>query len=165
MIFKLISLVTVVMMSGEVSSFGIGSTLYCYSCVSTQPGCSPFNWFLYWSVACPEDGDSCVKLIEKRGATEVITRDCLSSFKGIRTDIPADHYEGCRKATRDFRLANYVNNSNKEIDVKRDFYSDTTWCFCSFDNRCNSADSLTIQHILLASSLLFVGFFFQNNHH
>ncbi len=50
---------------------------------------------------------------------EVITRDCLSSIKGIRTDIPADHYEGCRPATVDVKLANYVNNSIKEIDIKR----------------------------------------------
>lgn len=52
-------------------------------------------------------------------AEEVITRDCLSSVKGIRTDIPADHYEGCRASTVDVKLANYVNNTIKELDIKR----------------------------------------------
>lgn len=51
--------------------------------------------------------------------TEVITRDCLSSVVGLRTDIPADRYEGCRPAAFDPRLANYVNNSIKELDIKR----------------------------------------------
>lgn len=49
----------------------------------------------------------------------MITRDCLSNFKPFRTDIPADTYEGCRPAAKDVNLANYVNNSIKEIDVKR----------------------------------------------
>lgn len=50
---------------------------------------------------------------------QVITRDCLSSLQSFRTDIPADHYEGCRPAARDVKLANYVNNSIKELDVYR----------------------------------------------
>lgn len=50
---------------------------------------------------------------------EIITRDCLSSIKGFRTDLPADKYEGCRPATVDVKLANYVNNTIKEIDIKR----------------------------------------------
>lgn len=49
----------------------------------------------------------------------MITRDCLSNFKAIRTDIPADTYEGCRHAARDLNLAKYVNNSIKEFDIKR----------------------------------------------
>lgn len=49
----------------------------------------------------------------------MITRDCLSSMRGIRTDIPADHYEGCRPAAKDVKLANYVNNSIKELDIYR----------------------------------------------
>lgn len=50
---------------------------------------------------------------------EVITRDCLSSVQGLRTDVPADHYEGCRPAAVDPKLANYVNNSIKELDIYR----------------------------------------------
>lgn len=48
--------------------FGIGSTLYCYQCISTHPGCgTPFNWLWHWSQACPEKDDTCIKLIERKG--------------------------------------------------------------------------------------------------
>lgn len=52
-------------------------------------------------------------------AQEVITRDCLSNFRAFRTDIPADTYEGCRPAAKDVNLAHYVNNSIKELDIRR----------------------------------------------
>ncbi|XP_075234356.1 QVR superfamily protein crim [Lycorma delicatula] len=140
-IFFLITLT--IIFTTEVSCFGIGSTLYCYQCISTHPGCgTQFNWWLYWSQACPEVDDTCVKIIERKGAEEIITRDCLSSLRAVRTDIPADHYEGCRPAAHDVRLAHYVNNSIKELDIKRNHYDSVTWCFCYFDNRCNSATSL-----------------------
>lgn len=40
-------------------------------------------------------------------------------MQGIRTDIPADHYEGCRPAAVDVKLGHYVNNSIKELDIHR----------------------------------------------
>lgn len=129
-------------------NYVLATSLLCYQCVSTHPGCgTPFQWIWYSSISCPEDDDVCVKVIETKDGQfistrnneyvlrssssflfvtcsrftgqDVITRDCLSSIKGIRTDIPADHYEGCRSSTIDWKLANYVNNSIKEIDVKR----------------------------------------------
>ncbi|XP_014243709.1 uncharacterized protein LOC106663402 [Cimex lectularius] len=144
-------LLVFIALSQRVQSFGIGSTLYCYQCVSTQPGCSPFNWFWHWSQACPEDGDTCVKVIERKGASEVVTRDCLSALKGVRTDIPADHYEGCKPAAVDVKLGNYVFSSIKELDVKKDYYDETTFCFCSFDNRCNGSSSLKVNKSVMFS--------------
>ncbi|OWR52471.1 uncharacterized protein LOC116766544 [Danaus plexippus] len=116
--------------------------IWCYQCTPATPGCmEPFNWrgIGYLGSLCPDREDICVKLIERKGAQEVITRDCLSNFKAIRKDIPADTYEGCRPAVPDVTLAHYVNNSIKQIDIKRDWYDETTWCFCFLDHRCNSA--------------------------
>lgn len=64
-------------------------------------------------------------------ASEIITRDCLSSLT-FRSDIPADKYEGCRPAAKDVRLGHYVNHSIKEHDIHR-------WVECLyFDLRNNS---------------------------
>ncbi|CAH0721577.1 unnamed protein product, partial [Brenthis ino] len=130
--------------------------IWCYQCTTATPGCSePFNWrgVGYLGNPCPDKEDVCVKLIEQKGARKVITRDCLSNFKAFRTDIPADTYEGCRPAARDVNLAHYVNNSIKELDIKRDWYDETTWCFCFLDNRCNSASSIVNSMVLLTFSV------------
>lgn len=74
-------------------------------------------------------------------AQRTIIRDCLSSLS-FRTDIPADKYEGCRPAAKDVRLANYVNHTIKEHDVKRDYFNDVEFCFCFLDHRCNGAETL-----------------------
>lgn len=86
-------------------------------------------------------------------ASEFITRDCLSALVPYRTDIPADKYEGCRPATYDPKLANYVNNSIKEINVKRDYFDSTLFCFCFLDHRCNGSNNLSISTTLLVVSL------------
>ncbi|XP_018331084.1 uncharacterized protein LOC108741014 [Agrilus planipennis] len=120
--------------------FKLGNSLWCYECVSTQPGCgTPFNWWMMWTNVCPEDDDVCVKIIERKGAQEVITRSCLSTQQAQRSDIPADKYEGCRKAAVDLKLSNYVNNSVKELDIYRNYYDETIWCFCFLDHRCNNS--------------------------
>lgn len=173
--------------------FIAGSALWCYECVSTQPGCGrEFNWLLHWTTICPEDDDICVKIIETKGskgiifwlicfiiekkrkhtswilktliynvihfaAEEIITRSCLSSLKGIRTDIPADHYEGCRPGAVDLNLGHYVNNSIKELDIHRNQYK-ATWCFCFLDHRCNSASSY-LPSLILTVSLTVLLFF------
>ncbi|XP_050548653.1 uncharacterized protein LOC126910275 [Daktulosphaira vitifoliae] len=96
---------TVLLSSMVLSNHGY---LLCYDCVSTHPGCgTPFKWLWYKSVSCPEEDDICVKVIERNGADEIITRGCLSSLKGFRTDIPADKYEGCRKSATDIKLGHY----------------------------------------------------------
>ncbi|XP_028041042.1 uncharacterized protein LOC114251063 [Bombyx mandarina] len=128
---------------------------WCYQCTAATPGCNePFNWrgMGYLGNPCPESEDVCVKLIERKGAQEVITRDCLSNFRAFRTDIPADTYEGCRPAAKDLNLAHYVNNSIKEIDVKRNWYDETIWCFCFLDHRCNNASNTFVSIALLMLS-------------
>lgn len=151
--------------------------IWCYRCNSATPGCSDnFNWrgIGYLGEPCPEDDDICVKVVERKGgklifgsmtqcdrtnlflASEIITRDCLSSLVPYRTDIPADKYEGCRHGTLDPKLANYVNNSIKEINVKRDYFDSTTFCFCFLDHRCNGSSTLTRSLALLIAAPLLV---------
>ncbi|CAG9792096.1 unnamed protein product [Diatraea saccharalis] len=132
--------------------------IWCYQCTAATPGCTePFNWrgVGYLGNPCPDRDDVCIKLIEVKGAQRVITRDCLSNFKAFRTDIPADTYEGCRPAAKDVNLANYVNNTIKELDIKRDWYDETIWCFCFLDHRCNSASaSRTSMALLICMTLV-----------
>ncbi|KAG5676455.1 hypothetical protein PVAND_006289 [Polypedilum vanderplanki] len=149
---KFILIVAITLMFID-SSFAI----WCYRCNSATPGCSDnFNWrgIGYLGEPCPEDNDICVKITERKGASEFITRECLSALVPYRTDIPADKYEGCRPGTYDPKLANYVNNSIKEINVHRDYFDSTTWCFCFLDHRCNSSTSLSISILLLTLGTL-----------
>lgn len=133
------------------------SALWCYECVSNTPGCGEdFNWLWHWTTVCPEDDDVCVKILEKKDSETVITRSCLSNLIGKRTDIPADRYEGCRKASVNANLARYVNNSIKELDIKRDYYDSTTWCFCFLDQRCNGSSFILPSLGLILSSILFI---------
>ncbi|XP_017770902.1 PREDICTED: uncharacterized protein LOC108558494 [Nicrophorus vespilloides] len=114
--------------------------LWCFECVSTQPGCGDdFNYYFMWSHVCKEDNDICVKIEETKGAEKVITRSCLSRIKAIRTDIPPDTYEGTRLAAKDVKLGHYVNNSIKELDIHRTYYDKIEYSFCFLDHRCNSA--------------------------
>lgn len=86
-------------------------------------------------------------------AQRTIIRDCLSALS-FRTDIPADKYEGCRPAAKDVHLANYVNHTIKEHDVKRDYFSDVQFCFCFLDHRCNGADKLLKTNVIFGFSAL-----------
>lgn len=73
-----------------------------------------------------------------------ITRECLSTLNsGFRTDLPADRYEGCRPASHDVRLGHYVfNNTIKELDIRRDHFDSTIFCYCFLDHRCNGSTSI-----------------------
>lgn len=45
----------------------LANAIWCYQCVSTQPGCgTPFNWLFHWTKVCPEDDDVCVKILEEK---------------------------------------------------------------------------------------------------
>uniref|UniRef100_A0A1B0AEH0 Uncharacterized protein n=1 Tax=Glossina pallidipes TaxID=7398 RepID=A0A1B0AEH0_GLOPL len=132
-----------------------GSAIWCYRCTSSTPGCGEdFNWrgIGYLGEKCSEDEDICMKVIERRGAKEIITRDCLSSLS-FRTDVPADKYEGCRPAANDVHLADYVNHTTKEHDVKRNYYSNVTFCFCFLDHRCNKSGRFLKGNTIIISSL------------
>ncbi|KAM7357620.1 QVR superfamily protein crim [Cochliomyia hominivorax] len=133
-----------------------GLAIWCYRCTSATPGCGEdFNWrgIGFLGEKCPESEDICVKVTEKRGAQRTIIRDCLSSLS-FRTDIPADKYEGCRPAAKDVRLANYVNHTIKEHDVKRDYFNDVEFCFCFLDHRCNGAEALLKTSSFLGFSII-----------
>ena len=133
-----------------------GESLYCYRCNSNHPGCgTPLNWWWYWGETCPEQDDKCIKIIEKKGAETIITRECLSSVRSFRTDIPADRYEGCRPAAKDLQLGHYVNNTIPQLDIHRDYYDEVTWCFCYFDHRCNSGTTMPMSPFLLFISTVF----------
>jgi len=135
-------------------------SLSCYQCVSSQPGCgTPLDWRWHWSWTCPDNDDKCVKIVERKGAEEVITRSCLSSLEYLRHDIPADTYEGCRPAAVDVKLAHYVNNTIKQLDIKRNYYDEVLWCFCEFDHFCNTASKRISVVLLSAISVLTIFLF------
>ncbi|GAB0097023.1 Protein quiver [Sergentomyia squamirostris] len=141
-----------------VLSFHRVLAIWCYRCTSATPGCGlyDFNWkgIGYLGEACPEDDDICMKVIERKGASETVIRDCFSSLRAYRTDIPADRYEGCRTAAHDVRLGHYVNNSIKQLDVHREHFDSTTFCFCFLDHRCNSSPYIGVSMTAIAASTI-----------
>ena len=47
----------------------VSCNLWCYSCVSTQPGCTldEVNWLIHSAISCPRKDDKCVKIIDRKG--------------------------------------------------------------------------------------------------
>nr|ABR23435.1 kunitz-like protein [Ornithodoros parkeri] len=127
----------------------VSAEMWCYSCISNQPGCNEeVNWLIHHAITCPQPDDKCVKIIERKGEQVLYTRDCLSNLVSYRHDIPADTYEGCRPAAEAPKLAVYVDNSIKELELKRDYYSSVDYCFCEFYYWCNGASVVTSMWIL-----------------
>lgn len=124
-------------------------TMWCYSCISNQPGCKDdLNWFIHHAITCPRDDDKCVKIVERKGSEVLYTRDCLSNLQYYRHDIPADTYEGCRPAAESPKLAVYIDNDIKELELKRDYYTSVDYCFCEFYYWCNGSASPTVMWML-----------------
>jgi hypothetical protein len=112
---------TIIQISVSTFKTGMESGVICYQCVGTHPGCglNDFDSRWYWGKMCSRSDDRCVKLIERKGADIMVTRDCLSNLEAHRVDIPADKYEGCRQATPEVKLGQYTFNRIKELDTKR----------------------------------------------
>jgi len=138
----------------------VGCNLWCYSCVSSEPGCTvdAVNWWIHSAITCPRSDDKCVKIIDKKGSDLMITRDCLSNIISFRRDIPADRFEGCRPAATQPKLAVYVENSVNELDLKKDFFSETTYCFCEFDEWCNHSMKMQSNYLIVITIALFCAF-------
>jgi len=135
----------------------VSCNLWCYSCVSTQPGCTQdeVDWLIHSAITCPRNDDKCVKIIDKKGSDVQITRDCLSNIIPFRRDIPADRYEGCRPAASQPKLAVYVENSVKELDLKKDYFRESTYCFCEFDEWCNHQNTIQTNSVIVFTTALF----------
>lgn len=83
----------------------------------------------------------------------LVTRDCLSNLIGYRSDLPADTFEGCREQAKS-KIAINVENNIKELDLKRDYYDKTEYCFCGFDHWCNSVGKISSSFILICIAYL-----------
>ncbi|GFR25408.1 hypothetical protein TNCT_641481 [Trichonephila clavata] len=145
----------------------ISCELWCYSCVSSQPGCEEFyiNWYIHSAITCPREDDKCVKVIERKGVDKFITRDCLSNLEGQRKDIPADRYDGCRKAAEQPKLAVYVENHIPQLEIKNEYWDEVTYCFCEFDQWCNHGHFLNSNKYTLIIILSFIFTYFLKFNH
>lgn len=82
-------------------------------------------------------------LIQFKSKAEVrVTRDCLSNLMPVRDDIPADKFEGCRPAAPNPKRAVFVDNAMSELDLKNDYFTNITYCFCEFDQWCNGSRAI-----------------------
>lgn len=127
----------------------VNANVWCYSCVSMQPGCDEF--YVDWRVSARRcldtinliDSDSSFALQKHgNGITKLkneliqkpshhrkrtlVTRDCLSNSVGLRSNIPANTFEGC-----------YPREQRHQRAGPRDYYDTVNYCFCGLDNWCN----------------------------
>ncbi|XP_054154379.1 uncharacterized protein LOC128952931 [Oppia nitens] len=135
--------------------------LWCYSCVSSEPGCTlnKVDWLIHSAISCPRSDDKCVKIIDQKGSDLLVTRDCLSNIIPYRRDIPADRFEGCRPAATQPKLAVFVENSVDQLDLKKDYFDKTTYCFCEFDEWCNHSTRCQASGLLLVLTIALVSAF------
>lgn len=129
----------------------VASSLQCYRCHSSQPGCGKeLNIRLQKWYTCPSLGTGsgenfCVKVIEKRGSEDHITRECLQTLRhntGHREKLPTVQRHGyCTAARQDDPWA--------PID-ERNIY-----CFCNDWNGCNSADTIKTRSIIISAITAF----------
>jgi hypothetical protein len=113
--------------------------LQCYRCVSSQPGCGKeLSIRLERWHTCPSPdkfgGENfCVKVIEKIGSDEVITRECLMTLR---------HSTRHREKLPTVQRQNYCQ-PGRNNDPKNPYDFTKTFCFCNDKDGCNSAPRKT----------------------
>jgi len=118
--------------------------LYCYRCVSTQPGCGKeLSIRLERWHSCPDTGpyggeNFCVKIIETFGSDTIITRECLSTLR---------HSERHREKLPTVQRQNYCQ-PGRNNDPKHPYDSTKVFCFCNDRDGCNAAAKVFISYPL-----------------
>lgn len=127
-----------------------GIALQCYRCVSSQPGCGKeLSIRLERWHTCPDPGpfggeNFCVKIIEKIGSDEVITRDCLVTLR---------HSTRHREKLPTVQRQNYCQ-PGRNNDPKNPYDYKKTFCYCNDWNGCNAATRMSIKFNGLLFGLL-----------
>lgn len=112
--------------------------LNCYRCHSSQAGCGKeLNIRLQRWHYCPQPADGagenfCVKIINREGAYESITRECLHTLR--------EHTDHREKMPTVRRHGYCMHGRNDDPRHRED--DKLTYCFCNDWNGCNTASGL-----------------------
>ena len=51
-------------------------------------------------------------------------------------------------------IIHWLQNMFKELDTKRTYYDNTTWCFCNFDHWCNASNAPVVSLVAIVISVI-----------